>query len=349
MTSRGSFPPVPAHPPRSLHSQPPAAVALEEAEALPSFDWRRNAWLFALTVLSVFYVGSGWVAYGEAPASAWEALLAGWRFALPLLAILVAHEFGHYIAARLHRVPASLPYFIPLPILNPFGTLGAIILMPKRIRSRRALLDIGAAGPLAGMAVAIPLMIYGLSLSPVLPVDRSGDVGGIQEGQSLLYWALKALVHGTIPADHDVMLHPTALAAWAGFLVTFLNLLPFGQLDGGHVAYAVFGERQNRFARFMLYVPLLLVVHNFFVHVAPILQAGFARGFDALTLRDWLPASALFNWIVLFGLLLVLRRASGADHPPVDDHTLGTGRKLVGIGTLLLFVLLFMPSPWVPY
>ena len=212
-----SFPSVGERAPDSVPLGARVAEApYEERESqipVPIFNPRTNAILFVLTVLSVFYVGQGWTAKPDM--GTWEALQGAWVFAVPLLSILVAHEFGHYIAARIHRVPASLPYFIPFPILNPFGTMGAVIIMPRRIRSANALLDIGAAGPIAGMVVAIPVMLFGLSLSELGP--RS-DTGYIQEGQSILYWALKAMVFGSIPADQDVHLHPTALAAVGGLL-----------------------------------------------------------------------------------------------------------------------------------
>ena len=311
---------------------------------LPTFKARTNAILFILTVLSVFYVGQGWTAKPDM--GAWQALGGAWVFAVPLLGILVAHEFGHYIAARIHRVPASLPYFIPFPILNPFGTMGAVIIMPRRIRSANALLDIGAAGPIAGMVVAIPVMLFGLSLSELGP--RS-DSGYIQEGQSILYWALKAMVFGHIPADQDVHLHPTALAAWAGFLVTFLNMIPVGQLDGGHVAYALFGKRQNKLAGLFIYTPVVLFIYNAIVHVLPILRRGMAEGFSNLGWQAWMPVSACTVWVTIFILLLVMRRASGVGHPPVDDEKLSPVRRLVAIATLVMLISLFMPSPWVVF
>src|SRR5690606_7442838 len=157
-----------------------------------------------------------------------------------------------------HRVPASLPYFLPVPIVW-FGTMGAIITMPERIRSRIALLDIGAAGPLAGMVVAIPTMVVGLRLSEVAPL---GSDSYIQEGQSLLYWAIKRVVLGPIPDGSDVHLHPTAFAAWGGFLITMINLLPWGQLDGGHIAYALLGEKQNALARWVRRSLLGLFAYN---------------------------------------------------------------------------------------
>jgi membrane-associated protease RseP (regulator of RpoE activity) len=326
--------------PEHFDAPPDSSGRASVSDAPVRFDWRKNLVLFLLTVASVFYVGRMWSVEPGAE-STW---VGGWQFAVPLLAILLFHEFGHYFAARLHRVPASLPYFLPLPLLSPFGTMGAIILMPRRIRSRKALLDIGAAGPLAGMLIAIPIMLYGLSLSSVGP---RGDAV-VQEGQSLLYAALKYAVFGAMPPDHDVYLHPTALAAWAGFLVTFLNLLPFGQLDGGHVAYALFGERQSKLARFVYWTPLLLIAYNFVVYALPVLREVQARGFASIEGDAWLPVtSSLSVWVVLFVLLNVLKRMTGFEHPPVDDHHLSGGRKAVAVLTLALFALLFMPAPWV--
>lgn len=285
------------------------------------FDWRINLGLFVLTVAGVYFTQ-------------------GPQFTLALFAILLAHEFGHYIAARIHGVPASLPFFLPLPVLSPFGTLGAVILMPSRIRSRNALLDIGAAGPLAGMVVAIPMMIYGLSLSTVEPLPTNGHY--VQEGQSLLYWAIKTAMFGRIPSGSDVFLHPVADGAWAGFFVTFLNLLPFGQLDGGHIAYALFGEKQDRAAAAIRYVPLVLAAYNYLR--AP-LWHGLHEGFRLMRKDHFVPNGPAFSWLVLFGLLTLMRRFAGANHPPVDDLEFGPVRRTIAAASLLLFVLLFMPTP----
>lgn len=337
MSVESEYPPLSPAP--GEETAPPgeaSAAELEPEEAPVRYKWWKNVVLFVLTVLSVYFVGADVWGFGSRT----------WEFAVPLLAILLAHEFGHYIAARIHRVPSSLPYFLPLPVLTPFGTLGAIIFMPNRIRSRNALLDIGAAGPLAGMAVAIPVMVWGLALSHL---GATGSGHYIQEGNCLLYAALKYAVFGHIAAGQDVYLHPTALAAWIGFLVTFLNMLPFGQLDGGHVAYALFGDRQNRFARWMLFAPLVLVVVNFWVYVWPIVSRGLAHGFGTLHLDDYAPVSSVTNWIFLFILLLVMKRFSGSDHPPVDDRHMTTTRKVVAVATLGLFIAVFMPSPWVTF
>jgi membrane-associated protease RseP (regulator of RpoE activity) len=155
---------------------------------------------------------------------------------------LITHEAAHYVAARLHKVEASLPYFIPMPVLSPFGTMGAIIRMKGTIPTRRALLDIGASGPLAGLLVAIPLYAYGAAHSDIVAI---GSSGGVELGEPIL---IKLLDHFARPAPEgqELLLSPIAFGAWAGMFVTFINLLPLSQLDGGHVAYALFGKKQNR-------------------------------------------------------------------------------------------------------
>ncbi|MEZ4372832.1 MAG: site-2 protease family protein [Polyangiaceae bacterium] len=306
---------------------------------------RTNVLLFFATLASVFFVGSNYASAHFKIDSLLRSIGAAWIYALPLMAILLAHEFGHYIAARIHKVPASLPYFLPLPILNPFGTLGAVIVMPERIRSRNALMDIGAAGPLAGMVVAIPLMFIGIRLSDVTPGLNQGVV--VYEGDSLLYWGLKRLALGELPPGYDIQTHPLALAAWVGFFVTFLNLFPISQLDGGHIAYALFGERQNRFARYFRFSPLILAVYNFVAHGLPAIQRYVANGRKETL--DLLPMGTIVNWVMLFLLLWFMTRKVGPGHPPVDDDQLSTGRKVVGVISLIVFILVFTPTPWLQY
>jgi membrane-associated protease RseP (regulator of RpoE activity) len=337
MTHQGAFPP----PSRPLHeSDPPSEDEDDEAPEEVPLRWRTNLILFALTVVSVFLAGTIWV-HGDALTSFADVLRAfpdGWVFAVPLLSILLVHEFGHFIAARLHGVPASLPYFIPLPFLGA-GTMGAVIAMRGRIRSRNALLDIGASGPLAGMAVAIPVLIIGLSLSPVEVVATENYQ---LEGQSLLYMALKWLVVGPIPEDHDVYLHPTALAGWFGLLVTMLNLVPWGQLDGGHIAYALFGRLQNRFARWTRWALLVPVAYNIVKFVLPV-----ALGRSHM---PWsLAISNCLSWLIWFGVLGVIGRLAGDEHPPTERGPLSPKRRIVAWLSLALFLALFMPTPFAQY
>jgi len=307
-------------------SMPTDSAPPPSMHGLPS-GWPKNLVLFVLTVLSVLLMGAIYELpppAGEQPYGGTLYLLThlhhGWPFALPLMAILLTHELGHYFAARHHRVPASLPYFIPLPLLSPFGTMGAVIAMRGRIRSRNALLDIGAAGPLAGMVVALVVLVIGLSQSAVHP--QSG--GGWLEGQCLLYLGLKRAVLGPIPAGYDVFLSSTAFAGWTGLLVTMLNLLPIGQLDGGHIAFALFGKRQDRLAA-VLHWSLL--------------------GVFAYNLLAYGQAEPGLVWLVWWVLLLVVRRMSGGNHPPTEPGELSPGRRRVAVGCLLLFVLIFMPTP----
>jgi membrane-associated protease RseP (regulator of RpoE activity) len=294
--------------------------------------------LFVATCLSVLWTGAAMVLHGQVPTTLAE-LASGWVYALPLMSILFCHEFGHYIAARVHGVPASLPYFLPLPAISPFGTLGAVITMPDRIRSRNALLDIGAAGPLAGMAVALPVLLFGLSLSPV-EAQSTGEY--LQEGQSLLYWLLKYLVKGNIPSGHDVILHPTATAGWVGLFVTMINLLPWGQLDGGHIAFALLGKTQNRIARLVRWGVLGFFVYNLLSFVLPVLL-----GHSNMPLRVAIENS--LTWLVWYGLLGLMSRMTGREHPPVEVGALTPARRGVAVVCLALFVLLFMPTPLANY
>ena len=298
----------------------------------------RPALLFVATCLSVLWTGARMTNDWRAPATLAE-LLSGWVYAVPLMSILLCHELGHYVAARIHRVPASLPYFLPLPEISPFGTLGAVIGMPDRIRSRNALLDIGAAGPIAGMVVALPVLALGLSLSPV---EAKSTGFYVQEGQSLLYWLLKYLVKGAIPDGYDVMLHPTATAGWVGLFVTMINLLPWGQLDGGHVAFALLGPIQNRIARLVRWGVLGFFLYNLLSFVGPVVSG-----------RSQMPLSVAIGnsltWLVWYGLLGLLGRTMGHEHPPVEPAPLSPVRRGVAMGCLALFVLLFMPTPLANY
>jgi membrane-associated protease RseP (regulator of RpoE activity) len=293
------------------------------------------ALLFVLTVASILYRAT----LNETESGAPFRWTSGIPFTISLLAILLTHEFAHYLYARLHHVDTSLPHFLPLPVLAPFGTMGAVILMRDRIKSRNALVDIGASGPLAGMLVAIPILLYGLAHSEVRPLLAHGE----QEGQSLLYWLAKRIVVGPIPAGYDVFLNPVAYAGWVGLFITMLNLFPVGQLDGGHVAYALFGRRQDAFSRLVRWSMLAMFAGNCAWHMGPIL-------FHGATAEQWGTAlSAAIPWLGWFVVLSLLVRASGGRHPPTEPGPLSPVRRVVAVGTLLLFVLLFMPTPLMVY
>jgi membrane-associated protease RseP (regulator of RpoE activity) len=295
-----------------------------------------------LTVASILYTA----ALGEVPESAapmWWTKGIYWSKGIPftvsLLAILLTHEFAHYLYARYHRVETSLPMFIPLPFIGLFGTMGAVIFMRDRIKSKNALVDIGASGPLAGMLVAIPVLLYGLAHSEVRPLP----LHGAQEGQSLLYWLAKRIVLGPIPAGYDVFMNGVAEAGWVGLFVTMINLIPVAQLDGGHVAYALLGQRQDRYSRIIRWSMLVLFTGNFVYRFVPVLHQGFSYEILGTALSASLP------WFGWFFILTILDRVSGGRHPPTEGAPLSPARRVVAIGTLVLFILLFMPTPWMTY
>jgi membrane-associated protease RseP (regulator of RpoE activity) len=267
----------------------------------------------------------------------------GLPYSVPLLLILVCHELGHYFTARAHGVDASLPYFIPLPPWLGLGTMGAVIGMREVTSDRKKLIDIGAAGPLCGIVVAIPVILYGLYLSRVgrIPTD------GLQEGNSLLYAVLKRVSKGEwLPYAHrDVALHPTAWAGWAGLLVTMINLLPVGQLDGGHIATAYFGNGYQRFARWV-HRGLPVMAMGVFAWVMHLVRGEAGDRWD-WRLGTAIAGNAALFWLVWFALLSILGRFSGGrvDHPPVEDQPLPASRKALFWLVVVVFVTIFMPVP----
>jgi membrane-associated protease RseP (regulator of RpoE activity) len=230
----------------------------------------------------------------------------GVPFAVTLLAILLAHEMGHYLVCRYYRLNASLPYFLPAP--GVIGTFGALIRIRSTIYSRRVLFDVAVAGPLAGFAVLLPFLAAGLSLSKVVPgIAQQGDFAF---GTPLLFSLAESLMFPGVPSS-DIYLHPMARAAWVGVFATALNLLPIGQLDGGHILYALFGEHHRRISLAAIAVLILL-------------------SFLYWPWRLW--AAPLFFL--------------GRKHPFIFDETrLDPKRKGVAALALLIFVISFMPAP----
>ncbi len=229
-------------------------------------------------------------------------------YSVCLLAILTAHEFGHYLAARYYRVPATLPYFLPAPFL--FGTMGAIIRMSPFIPNRKALFDISAAGPLAGVALAIPISWVGVSLSSRLPAE---DTLGLVLGEPLLFKVFEWAWFGAAEEGLTLVLHDVAFAGWVGLFITALNLIPVGQLDGGHIAYAVFARRSFKVAIAAFLVLLAISIAS---------RAAYA-------------------------LLLVLLFVTGIRHMPTMDDSvpIGRGRQRIAALLLVVFLLCFVPVP----
>jgi membrane-associated protease RseP (regulator of RpoE activity) len=305
----------------------------------PPTNYKTPLILFILTVFSVMLAGvqpEGIVPEGTVAQILFllKNIFTGWPFALSLLSILLAHEFGHYLMSRYHKTPATLPYFIPFPF-SPLGTMGAAILMRGIPKNKRVLFDIGVAGPLAGLVVAIPVLFIGLSLSTTTTLLASPN--GFLEGNSLFYLIAKYLSFGQwLPAPaaphgilywlqffftgspipfggQDVLIHNVAFAGWAGLLVTALNLIPAGTLDGGHVIYGLFGEKA---AKGFPYILGLLAVLGLF----------------------W---SGWWIWAVL---LLWLGRVHAE---PLDQITpLDTSRRLLAVFVIIIFILIFSPVPF---
>jgi len=298
------------------------------AEAVPAGRIGINVLLFLVTCLSVLAAGTQFVGSPTFDAlrtsTSAARFLAGVPFAVTLLGVLGVHEFGHYFTARHYRTSVSLPYFIPLPF--GWGTLGAIILMRSPARDRNASFDIAAAGPLAGLAVALPAMILGLAWSYVAPLP-SGEY--MTFGDSLLTRILAWWRFGAIPPGHMLYTHPIADAAWAGFLVTALNLFPVGQLDGGRIAYALFGRHHRTIGKATVGALVLVGVG--------LLVWGIVSGDGLLS-----SFGSSVNWFVWAGLISWL---VGFRHtPPRDDVTpLSPRRRVLGVFCLLLIVLLTPP------
>ncbi len=263
--------------------------------------------LFLLTFASTLTVGA--LHQGADIMADPRLIIKGLPFSLTLLGILLVHEFSHYFMSRKHGVDSSLPYFIPAPTL--FGTLGAFITMRSRITTRNALMDIGSSGPIAGFLASVIAAVVGLIYSDVRAVSSSGET--IILGDSLLFFLLTKLVIGQVPEGSDVYLHPVAFAGWIGFFVTSLNLIPVGQLDGGHIAYAILGERHRVISRLLIGLLLILGVFLF---------AGWAV------------------WAILLFFL-------GSKHPPIlyPEIPLDPVRKVVGLIAFIVFIFTFIPVP----
>jgi len=278
--------------------------------------------LFVLTIISTTIVGAGHYAgylsdfapRDLPPLS--SLILPGFWYSGTILAILGCHELGHYFACRYYDVDASLPFFLPVPPPMLTGTLGAFIRIRQPIPTKRMLFDIGIAGPIAGFLVAVPALFAGIAMSHVVRIPQ--DTGGMLElGEPLLFKLASWLFWGTQPDGYSLNMHPMAFAAWFGLLATALNLFPIGQLDGGHISYAVLGPRST-------YVTFLMI------GVAIALAAFFSS-----------------SWVVWTVLTIVMLFLFGPRHPRVydEDVPLDRTRLILAVFALLMFVLCFTPAP----
>ena len=279
--------------------------------------------LFALTIASTTFVGAGQYAlflddfHGSTvlPMPFSALLLRGFWYSGTILAILGCHELGHYFACRYYQVDASMPFFIPVPILLT-GTMGAFIRIREPIPQKRMLFDIGIAGPIAGFVIAVPALVIGIAMSHVvrLPVDQSGMA---ELGEPLLFKLVSWLLRGTQPDGYSMNMHPMAFAAWFGLLATALNLFPIGQLDGGHISYSVLGGRASTYVTFATVVITIGL-------------ATFAS-----------------SWVVWTVLTIAMLHAFGPRHPRVvdEDTPLDPPRLLLALFAVAIFIVCFTPAP----
>ena len=279
--------------------------------------------LFVLTIATttaagifhyLLFIGSDLPPGSSLPSFNVSLIWHGLSYTITILAILGCHEFGHYLTCRYYDVDASLPFFLPVPI-SLTGTLGAFIRIREPIPSKRTLFDIGIAGPLAGFAVAIPALFVGISMSRLVRVPP--DTGGLEFGEPLLFKLVIWLIWGTRAAGYDIALHPIGFGAWFGLLATALNLFPAGQLDGGHITYAVLGRRSS-------YVTLAVVA------------AAIGLCFLSIT------------WVVWTVLMIAMLFAFGPHHPRTFDEEvpLDTTRRWLALLALVILVLCFTPVPF---
>jgi membrane-associated protease RseP (regulator of RpoE activity) len=285
-------------------------------DARPEFSWQdwrpvpkfqhnygKHILLFLATLVTTDMAGATW------PYPSIEGL---W-YAIPILLILSAHEFGHYFACRIHDVDATLPYYLPVP-LPLTGTIGAVIKIREAFPSKRALFDIGVAGPIAGFVALIPFLIWGVGQSEVVKLEP--ERYPIMLGEPLLLKLVSHLTWGPMPAGYDLIIHPTAFAAWFGMLATALNLLPFGQLDGGHISYSAFGHKARYVSMATLAIALGLTIVS----------------------SSWLVTAIMMTAMAVF---------LGFGHPRIiDEHEpLDAKRTAIAILAVVIFVICFTPVP----
>jgi membrane-associated protease RseP (regulator of RpoE activity) len=304
--------------PPELDDRPP--LVWEPRRKFQDRVWLHIA-LLMVTVVTTTSVGANWyLAFlGDfaplpgLPMSVPQLLLRGFWYSGTILAILGCHELGHYFACRYYDVDASLPFFLPFPLAIT-GTLGAFIKIKEPIPTKRMLFDIGIAGPIAGFLVAVPALFIGVALSHVARVPP--DFTGFEIGEPLLFKLATKMLWGTIEEGYSMNMHPMAFGAWFGLLATALNLFPVGQLDGGHISYAVLGRRST-------YVTLGTLV------VIMILAFFYS------------------SWIVWTGLMIVMLFLFGPHHPRVfDEHVpLDRPRLILALFALVMFAVCFTPAP----
>lgn len=294
-----------------------------------------HSFLFIITFFTTTLAGVMWL--NKDPFDLINFYL-GLHYSIPLLFILAAHEFGHYFAAKYHKIETTLPYFIPIPpfLFNPFGTMGAVIKIKSPIPTKKALFDIGSAGPIAGFIFTIIILIYGLAnlppitylfqIHPEYALNGSIPTKGLSFGHSILTYTIQSLSSDArnFPPMNEIYHYPYLCVAWFGLFITALNLIPVGQLDGGHILYALIGKHQGIFSRIFFAAIIIIGLTSF------IPDMGFHAG--------------TVGWLIFAIILFFLIKL---DHPPIHDDTpLDHKRKIIGWLAILIFIIAFTPIPF---
>ncbi len=288
--------------------------------------------LFLLTVATTFTTGYSF------SGSVSDAI----SFSLALLFILGSHEMGHYYYGRKYGISITPPYFIPAPpFISPIGTFGAFIKIRSPISTKKALFDIGIAGPIAGLVATIPVLILGIKMSKLVNLSEQQSEGGLFLGASLVFSLITESFFGEIPDGYDLFLHPIAFAGWIGLFITALNLIPSGQLDGGHLIYSLFSRKFHKYTS-MSMIGLLIILglgterliefHNNY------LISGIPWFTKYIPIFEGWPG--WFVWAILLTLM-------GTRHPPTihEENGLDSKRKIIGLSSLLIFIGCFSPVP----
>jgi membrane-associated protease RseP (regulator of RpoE activity) len=315
------FPPVPpSWNVGQVYTGPPVP-----ASSISGRVWTWSAVLLLITIVSTSFAGLSQLdrfdifATFSVLISRPRLILLGLQFSIPLISILLAHEFGHFFACKYYGMRCTPPYFLPIPI-SFAGTLGAFIKIKSPFLNRRALFDVGIAGPLAGFVFILPTLWIGISLSKLVP-RVPYPPGALIFGEPLIFRLFGAIILGYSPEKQDMIAHPMAMAAWVGLLATSFNLLPVWQLDGGHISYAILGRSLQKKISIFSVIAMILI--------------GFMR---------WPPSLTL---LVFAGILLAVGLRFRFFHPPalMEEDTLGRGRLILGSLALLILIISFTPVP----
>lgn len=326
-------------------------VIYSDEKSVPKPKYWINILLFIATFITTTFAGVAWI--GKDPTQLLNFPL-GLTYSILIMIVISTHEFGHYFAARIHKVPVTLPFYIPFPIpeLNPFGTMGAVIRMRAQSYSRKALFDIGAAGPIAGWITCLIILIIGFktlpgieylyNIHPEIAINGLSDKG-FHFGDNIAFSFLGnvfAPKGSFVPPMNEVYHYPFLCVGWFGLLITSLNLMPIGQLDGGHIIYCMFPKYYKKAAKTFF----ILLLFFGLIGVFPVLEyydVLKTSGFSPVT--DWLLQFGSISWLIWSALILWIIKINHPDTLNKEDEKLDTGRILIGLLCIFIFITSFTP------